>query len=376
MAYSASLRKAIGDLRLCLAAQGLARQSARFAEHGRHEPDPGAPLVLVACSGGRDSMALAAVSRIVCGMLGLRCGAVTIDHGIAADSAAVAADVVARCRGLGLDPVVSRAVAVDRASATGLEAAARQARYGALVDCARELGAAVVLLAHTRDDQAETVLIGLARSGGLNAIVGMPSAFRRGGVRFARPWLDVTRARTGAMCGELGLRWWDDPTNGDAADPDAPLDASYPLRSRIRHDLIPAMTRCYGHDPTAALAAGAASAALDADCLETAAARIAADVLSGDTLCGDEKDGSNDTGRRVLIDAARLADEHPALRRRVIVEALRRAGASMSSTHVEAIDRLTVDWHGQKPLSLPSGCTVIRKGHVIEVCKDSGHAYR
>lgn len=364
MAYSSSLRKAVGDLRACLAAQGLTRQGARFAEHGRHDPAPDAPLVLVACSGGRDSMALAAVAHIVCGMLGLRCGAVTVDHGIAADSAEVALGTVRRCRALGLDPVVRRTVEVDGHSREGVEAAARQARYDALVDAARGLGAAVTLLAHTRDDQAETVLIGLARSGGLNAIVGMPAAFERDGVRFARPWLDMTRARTTAVCEELDLTWWDDPTNGDDVDVAAELGASYPLRSRIRHDLVPAMTRCYGHDPTASLAAGAASAALDADFLDACAAGLARDVLA--------VEGPG----RVRIDASRLAGEHPALRRRVIVDALRRCGATMSSAHVEAIDRLAVDWHGQGPLTLPSGCTVIRQGHVIEVCKDSGHAYR
>ena len=389
MPYSPSLRRAVGELRACLERHGLGRQSSRFAEHGEHRPDPDAPLVLVACSGGRDSMALAAVGHIVCGMLGLRFGAVIVDHGMQDGSDAVACEAAERCDAIGLDPVMVRRVEVDRRliASDGSEAAARDARYAALVDAARETGAAMVLLAHTLNDQAETVMIGLARSGGLDAIVGMPEVTERGEsggessgesggkdghdehdglgdpVRFVRPWLNVTRAQTTAICRELNIAWWDDPTNGDAVLASRPLDASYPLRSRIRHDLMPAMARCYGRDPAASLAAGTASARIDADYLDQAADRLAAQALSCD-------DG------RVRIDARRLLDEHPALRRRVIVRALRTLGIPVAAVHVEAIDRLITDWHGQRPLVLPSQCSAIRKGHVIEVCEDRRHANR
>ncbi|KAB8289595.1 tRNA lysidine(34) synthetase TilS [Bifidobacterium avesanii] len=394
MAYSTALRKAIGDLRACLGRHGLERQSARFAEHGEHEPAADAPLVLAACSGGRDSMALAAVARTVCGMLGLRCGAAIVDHGMQPGSAAVAAETADRCRALGLRPVDVRRVHVPLGRGDGAEAAARDARYAALCELAAERGAALVLLAHTRDDQAETVLIGLARSGGLDAIVGMPETTVRmtgtdGGavefgtgkfgavefgsgtpgtaVRFARPWLDVTRAQTTAICRELGLDWWDDPTNGDAVPAGQSLDGSYPLRSRIRHDLVPAMARCWGADPSARLAAGAASARLDADYLDGRAAELAERAL---TVVREEE-------RSVArLDAAALAAEHPALRRRVIVRALRALAIPVAATHVEAVDRLVTDWHGQRPLALPSQCSASRKGHVIEVCEDRRHANR
>lgn len=374
MPYSASLRTAIGAVRAALESNGLRRQSARFAEHGIHEPAPDAPLVLVACSGGRDSMALAAVAHTVCGMLGLRCGAAIVDHGLQDGSADVARAAAERCRALGLDPVTVRRVNVDGTCREGLEAAARDARYDALVGIAADCGACAVLLAHTLDDQAETVLIGLARSGGLDAITGMPAVTVRHaagsqttGLRFVRPWLNVTRAQTTAVCRELNLRWWDDPTNGDGADADVELDGSYPLRSRIRHDLLPAMARCYGRNPAASLAAGAASARIDADYLDRAAECLAARAVTAD-------DGRDPTS--VRLDADLLAGEHPALRRRVIVRALRMAGVPVAAVHVEAIDRLIVDWHGQRPLALPSQCTAIRKGHVIEVCKDRRHANR
>ena len=378
MPYSASLRTAIGAVRAALEANGLRRQSARFAEHGMHEPAPDAPLVLVACSGGRDSMALAAVTHIVCGMLGLRCGAAIVDHGLQDGSADVARAAAERCRALGLDPVAVQRVNVDGSCREGMEAAARDARYDALADIAAACGARAVLLAHTLDDQAETVLIGLARSGGLDAITGMPAVTVRhaagltaAGLRFVRPWLNVTRAQTTAVCRELNLQWWDDPTNGDGVDAAAELDGSYPLRSRIRHDLLPAMARCYGRNPAASLAAGAASARIDADYLDRAAERLAARALTAD----DGRDSGRDAAS-VRLDAGLLAGEHPALRRRVIVRALRKAGVPVAAVHVEAIDRLIVDWHGQRPLALPSQCTAIRKGHVIEVCKDRRHANR
>lgn len=87
------------------------------------------------------------------------------------------------------------------------------------------------------DDQAETVLIGLLRSRGVDALAGMPQVFTRSGATFARPLLTLTRAETTGICEDLGVEYWDDPTNGDAVDGELPND--YPLRSRVRHDLLP-----------------------------------------------------------------------------------------------------------------------------------------
>src|SRR6185312_11584146 len=129
-------------------------------------------LVLVACSGGADSLALAAAAAFVAPRLGLRAGGVTVDHGLQSGSAERAAEIAALLAKLGLEPVRSTAVTVPVTGASGPENAARVARYGALDTAAGECGAAAVLLGHTLDDQAETVLLGLARGSGGRSLAG------------------------------------------------------------------------------------------------------------------------------------------------------------------------------------------------------------
>ena len=171
-------------------------------------------LVLVACSGGADSLALAAAAAFAAPRLGLRAGGVTVDHGLQPGSAERAREVTALLSGLGLNPVQSRAVTVPP-SAAGPEAAARQARYAALDEAAAEYGAAAillghtlddqaetVLLGHTLDDQAETVLLGLARGSGGRSLAGMPP--RRG--VFRRPLLGLRAAVTARRTASSGLR--------------------------------------------------------------------------------------------------------------------------------------------------------------------------
>ena len=123
----------------------------------------------------------------------------TVDHGLQEGSADRAAPVAAALGGLGLDPV--RAVAVTVDGGGGPEAAARTARYAALEAAAADLGAAAVLLGHTLDDQAETVLLGLARGSGARSLAGMPP--RRG--VFLRPLLGLRRQVTAGACAALGL---------------------------------------------------------------------------------------------------------------------------------------------------------------------------
>ncbi|OZG68632.1 tRNA lysidine(34) synthetase TilS [Bifidobacterium eulemuris] len=384
MVYSARLRHAIGLLRSSLEQAGLGLQSPRFAEHGEHEPDPDAPIVLVACSGGRDSTALAAVALRVCASLGLRCGAVVVDHGLQADSARVARETADRCRALGLSPVSVRTVEVTP-DGEGMESAARKARYAALIDEARSCAPrSVVALAHTRDDQAETVLMGLLRSGGVDALAGMPPRFDRGGVTFLRPWLAMSRADTTGICEDLDLEYWDDPTNGDDAvrrghgdgeaggertvlsRSDAELPRDYPLRSRVRHDLIPYIERFSDADIVGHLAEGANQARLDRDCLDDLADRLAQRCVIWHAV----------EGEAVRFDARALAEAHPAIRRRVVAHALSRAGIACSMKQVEAIDALVGDWHGQGGVALPRGYSANRKKHVIRVCQDGAHANR
>lgn len=120
MVYSSRLRKGIGELRAALESAGLGLQDARFARHGEHAPDVDAPLIMVSCSGGRDSMALAAVAAKTCASLGLRCGAIIIDHQLQQGSAGVARATADRCVALGLDPVRVRAIDVPDSAASVL----------------------------------------------------------------------------------------------------------------------------------------------------------------------------------------------------------------------------------------------------------------
>ncbi|CCK35546.1 tRNA lysidine(34) synthetase TilS [Bifidobacterium longum] len=388
MAYSARLRKAVGAVRATLSAVELCDvQAPEFAQHGDHAVAADAPLVLVACSGGRDSMALAAVSHIVCTSMGVRCGAVIVDHGLQAGSEQVASEAADRCHALGLGPVIMRNATVQ-ARGEGLEAAARQARYNELCTAARESGAIAVLLAHTMDDQAETVLIGLLRSRGVDALAGMPQVFTRSGVTFARPLLTLTRDETTGLCEDLGVEYWDDPTNGDAVDGELPDD--YPLRSRVRHDLLPAIERFAGFNVTRHFAESAQLARMDKEYLDqrsdevmgeavTAVDRPASSAaVSTDTPRACAADDTNDSGHGIglMIGVKRIAREPEAIRLRVIAHALSQAGVNASAAQIAAVDRLVVDWHGQGGVSLPRGYSANRKKHVIRVCQDGAHANR
>lgn len=295
---------------------------------------PAGSLVLVACSGGPDSLALAAATAFVASRLPLpaRAGAVVVDHGWHAASARVAAAAAATCRDLGLDPV--EVVAVDTSQGEGgPEARARAARHAALEAAAARHGAGAVLFGHTRDDQAETVLLGLARGSGARSLAGMPR--RRGLLR--RPFLDQPRTATRRACEVLGLTAWDDPSNGDPA---------Y-ARSRVRAALT-ALDAALGPGLVEALARTADLLREDADALDLAAA----------ALLQDARDGGSG------LDVAVLAAAPDAVRRRALLQAVRAAGApagALGRRHVLAVDALCTAWRGQGPAHLPGGVVARRE---------------
>ncbi|MHB8450889.1 MAG: tRNA lysidine(34) synthetase TilS, partial [Mycobacteriales bacterium] len=210
---------------------------------------PGDARVLVALSGGADSLALLAAS------LHERPGRTAAaggDHGWSPDSAGRAAEVAAVAGLAGADQVAVLTVPVT----TG-EAAAREERYRALTAEAGRQRAAAVLLGHTRDDQAETVLLGLARGSGARSLAGMA---RCRGV-FRRPLLDLPRATTRAACAAAGLSPWQDPANTD------PRFA----RARVRGHLLPVLEAELGPGVGAALARTADLLRDDADALDALA---------------------------------------------------------------------------------------------------------
>lgn len=279
---------------------------------------PAAPL-LVACSGGPDSLALAAAAAVLGDRRGTDVRAVVVDHGLQEGSAQVAAGVVEQLTTkLSLPAVVVSAVVVVTAS--GPEAAARAARYAALEAAAAD--SELVLLGHTLDDQAETVLLGLARGSGPRSLAGMPAV--RG--RFHRPLLGLRRQVTEAACVELGLAAWIDPHNSEERF----------ARVRVRQRVLPVLEAELGPGVAEALARSAALARADADLLDELAA-----VELGEP-------GAD------LLDCARLAQLAPALRSRVLRAWLLACGAAeVSAAHLAAVTALVTDWHGQRWVEIP-----------------------
>ncbi|MFR9779295.1 tRNA lysidine(34) synthetase TilS [Micromonospora sp. MS34] len=340
---------------------------------------PGDGPVLVACSGGADSLALAAATAFVAPRLGRRAGLVTVDHGLQPGSAERAEGVAGWARELGLDPVETVAVQVAGRPG-GPEAAAREARYEALVAAARRHGAAGVLLGHTRDDQAETVLLALARGAGPRGLAGMPERRELAGVPLLRPLLDVTREDTRKACAALGLTPWDDPHNADPA---------Y-ARSRVRADLLPALVDALGPGVVDNLARTARLLAADTTALDDqAAAALAAppapaapdrarppeaEVLdrapNARSASAADSAAPGWVARPVRaaeggLSVSALAALPKAVRTRVLHVWARELGAppaALSHRHVAALDALVTDWHGQGRVHLPGGIPVARQG--------------
>src|SRR5262245_43174201 len=239
-------------------------------------------LALVALSGGADSLALLAAAAFEAPRASLRCGAIVVDHGLQADSASVAATTARQARDLGADPVEVRRV--DAEGPGGPEAAARAARRTALRAAADVHGAAAVLLGHTRDDQAETVLLGLVRGSGTRSLSGMAA---RDGL-WRRPLLGLRREQTEAVCRDVGLDWWTDPHNADAA----------LTRVRVRTRVLPVLEAELGPGIVDALARTADLSRADADLLDVlaadlhAAATAAAEQTAADTSAGLDEDST------------------------------------------------------------------------------------
>jgi tRNA(Ile)-lysidine synthase len=303
------------------------------------EVPPGG-LVLVACSGGADSLALASALSFVAPRAGLRAGLITIDHGLQAGSAERAVEVAAWAGRSGLTP--AEAVAVTPGGDGGPEAAARVARYAALAEAASRWSAAAVLVGHTRDDQAETVLLALTRGGGPRGIAGMPERRLMHGVVFLRPFLAVSRAQTRSACAELGLRPWEDPHN---------VDPAY-ARSRVRA-AMPLLIETLGADIV--------------DNLARTARLVAADVTALDALAATA--GAATTNPDGSLEVAALAGLSTAVRTRVLRQLALRLGApgaALSAVHIDALDALVTDWHGQGPVALPGGIGVARRAGRLE----------
>ncbi len=289
--------------------------------------------MLVALSGGPDSLALAAATAFEAPRAGLRAGAVIVDHGLQAGSADASAHAVRQAEQLGLTPVLSRRASVGTEG--GPEAAARAARYAELASAAADTGAAAVLLGHTLDDQAESVLLGLARGSGPASIAGMRP---RTGL-YLRPLLQVRRATTVQFCTDAGLEPWHDPQNEDREF----------VRVRVRRDILPLMEDQLGPGIAEALARTAEQLREDSEALDHFAEEIAEDLAE-----------HSEAGIALPVKA--LAVQPAALRQRLIrLVVLSEFHRSLSREHTLEVARLVTHWHGQGPLQLP-GVRVERQG--------------
>jgi tRNA(Ile)-lysidine synthase len=282
---------------------------------------PSGQAVLVACSGGADSVALAAA-------LGerrqIRTAIGHVDHGLRPESAREAEQVRALAQRLEVPFFLERLEGVVT-KGPGLEAAAREGRYAALARLAARAGASVVATAHTRRDQAETLLLRLVRGAGPGALAGVrrqrPLA---PGIVLVRPLLDVPRAATEAFCREHGLSPVEDPHNVDPARTRARLRRLWPALLELNPRLEQAL-------------AGAAESLADED--ELLSAMLPAD-LRLETL-------------RALP---------PALLRRTLLRAAQQASVHPERPHLEELRKLLAKGRGS--LDLPAGRAAIRDGEL------------
>jgi len=300
-----------------------------------------ASLVLVALSGGPDSLALAAATAFEAPRLGVRAGAVIIDHGLQAGSSDAAATAARQAKQLGLNPTVVRRVVVG--SAGGPEAAAREARYAALTDVAAETGATAVLLGHTLDDQAETVLLGLARGSGGASLHGMAARAEL----LVRPLLGIRRSTTVQFCADSELETWTDPQNTDPTF----------TRVRVRQRVLPVLDAELGPGIAEALARTAEQLREDNDALDRFALELAEDLAE-----------HSEAGISLPVRA--LAANPAALRQRLIRLAVASEfHVSLSRAQTLEVARLVTDWHGQGAIDLPGARVERRDGKLVFAAK-------
>ncbi|MCX7543099.1 tRNA lysidine(34) synthetase TilS [Corynebacterium sp. P5848] len=302
--------------------------------------------VVVGVSGGPDSLMLAAAALAE----GASVHAACVDHGLQPGSGERARTAADQVRAMGGSAEV---IAVDPAvHPGGTEAAARVARYAALGAVATRLDTAV-WVGHTLDDRAETMLLGALRglTGGLAEVGVVPgTAGTDDPVPLIRPFLRIRRADTVGAARELGLTPWHDPHNTDTAF----------RRVALRARILPALSEIIGGDAAPALAEASVKATEDSDLLDALA----------DAALSRHRGGTDNTATAGL--SVTVAEEHPAVRRRVIALFLRANGAAVTARACEGVDRLLTDWHGQGPVAV-GGTTdgrrlvVTRRGGILTV---------
>jgi tRNA(Ile)-lysidine synthase len=298
---------------------------------------PAGETIGIALSGGGDSTALLHLALAA----GFRVEAVTVDHRLRAESAAEAAGVVAACAALG----VPHAVRVwEHGPVTGnVMDAARRARMRLILDWARDRSIRHLALGHTQDDQAETVLMGLARQAGLAGLSGMRRRWLERGVTLHRPLLDTGREELREWLRARGIGWVDDPTNEDSR-----------------------YTRIKARQALAALAPlGITVAGL---------ARVAAHLADAQEALGVQVQALAATSVQSLAGALRIGPllwEAPAeVRRQVVLAALRWLTGAEYAPRSADLERLTAAMAAGRDATL-AGCR-FRKGWLMREARAVG----
>lgn len=300
--------------------------------------------VVVALSGGADSLALMAACAFETEKLGMQLFCGVVDHGLQSGSAEVAARAVLTASQFGAVAQVLETRVM--AAGSGPEAAAREARYAALGEYCSRVASKTLLLGHTLNDQAEQVLLGLARGSGIAALAGMPKARlfsaapdeHTDGLLLVRPFLELTRADTEQACRAQKLDFWCDPHNSDPRF----------LRSRVRTQLMPQLANVLGATVQQNLARSASLLTQDVQALN----EIAQQCYTSACVADD--------GERVVLLVDTLSRCPVAIAKRVIRLAAGALGVTYTAVHTERVASLVFAWHGQKQLQLP-GTTVERK---------------
>ena len=280
--------------------------------------------IIVGVSGGADSLALAIALHAEVRERELQLIPLILNHNLQPGSREVAEQTIATLNQFGITGGVIRDLQVQITD--GLEASARRARYAEFAAVASERGARAVFLAHTHNDQAESVLLGLARGSGGRSLQGMAE---RNGL-YRRPFLGLKRESTEEICSENEVQYWRDPHN---------FSEEF-LRVKVRTKLLPHMEEVLGPGIAEALVRTAKLLRQDSELLD----ELAAQYLGG-------------------LDCHNLAALPIAIRSRVLRAAIYAAGApsgSISAEHLAPIEALVTEWRGQGPTSLPGGVKVER----------------
>ena len=282
--------------------------------------------VLVGCSGGADSLALVWTTSVVGKRLELKVGAIIVDHQLFPESNDVALNAKKQCEELGIQEVIIKKVNVEH-NHEGLEAAARIARYEAFENVLHETNAQAILLAHTQDDQAETVLMRLTRGSGAKSLSGMAQVSGK----YLRPFLHLRKKLVHDSLDLIGLKAWQDPANTDHQF----------LRVKVRHELMPKIVEVLGESAISSLDKTSQLLRLDNQALEDLAQQFLEsqkDVKTNGLEISELEKLPEAIRTRVLRIFAIASGVHP---------------GPFSFEHIEAIDALVKNWHGQGNVDLP-----------------------